>query len=420
MNRRIAHRRARASSPSSPGRARRVAEPDRDRGRPAVGPASADRAAPSASPRPPPAGERDPGPGDGDRPAGPRLDAEHEPHRVLRRPAERLATRDQAIDLQFLPYASTSPEILVSSGAAECGISTQEGATFAIAAGAKERSVMAILPTPRPRSRSATTARSPGRRTSTASSTPGFGLPQEVPELQAVIKADGGTGDVQGRDPRHGRLRGALRRQGRLHDHLQRLGGARGRRSATSSSRPSPSPTTGCPTRTPSSSSATTTGWRPTPTSPGASWRPRSPASSRRRPTRRRPRRSSSRRTRASSTRTPKLPLDSARYLAEHGLYGDADGQRRTPDRGAVGRPSRASCSTRGCWPVPTASRSTDRRRTSRPTSRTTTCRDRRRPGDGRRRPSAGGRSRAGRPGSARPSSSSPGSSAAGCSRSTR
>ncbi len=101
---------------------------------------------------------------------------------------------DQAIDLQILPYASTSPEILVSSGAAECGISTQEGATFAIAAGARERSVMAIL---------AHTATAIAVRDDGAINRPkdldgklyaGFGLPQEVPELKAVIKSDGGTG----------------------------------------------------------------------------------------------------------------------------------------------------------------------------------------------------------------------------------
>ena len=100
----------------------------------------------------------------------------------------------QAIALQVLPYASTSPEILVSSGAAECGISTQEGATFAIAAGAKERSVLAIL---------AHTATEIAVRDDGSITRPkdldgklyaGFGLPQEVPELQAVIKADGGTG----------------------------------------------------------------------------------------------------------------------------------------------------------------------------------------------------------------------------------
>lgn len=104
------------------------------------------------------------------------------------------AYADAAIDLKIIPYASTSPEILVSSGAAECGISTQEGATFAIAAGAKESSVMAIL---------AHTATEIATRDDGSVSRPrdldgklyaGFGLPQEVPELAAVIKHDGGTG----------------------------------------------------------------------------------------------------------------------------------------------------------------------------------------------------------------------------------
>ncbi len=100
----------------------------------------------------------------------------------------------EAIDLKIVPYASTSPEILVSSGAAECGISTQEGATFAIAAGARERSVMAIL---------AHTATEIAARDDGSVTRPkdldgklyaGFGLPQEIPELQAVIRHDGGTG----------------------------------------------------------------------------------------------------------------------------------------------------------------------------------------------------------------------------------
>jgi ABC-type nitrate/sulfonate/bicarbonate transport system substrate-binding protein len=100
----------------------------------------------------------------------------------------------QAIDLTIVPYASTSPEILVSAGAAECGISTQEGATFAIAAGARERSVMAIL------AHTATeiAVRDDGQirrpRNLDGKLYAGFGSPQEVPELAAVIKADGGTG----------------------------------------------------------------------------------------------------------------------------------------------------------------------------------------------------------------------------------
>ena len=105
--------------------------------------------------------------------------------------------RDAAIDLRFLPYASTSPETLVSAGGADCGISTQEGATFAIAAGAKERSVMAILQH---------TATEIATRDDGSVTRPrdldgklyaGFGLPQEVPELRAVIRADGGRGDFR-------------------------------------------------------------------------------------------------------------------------------------------------------------------------------------------------------------------------------
>ncbi len=104
---------------------------------------------------------------------------------------------DGAIDLQILPYASTSPETLVSAAGAECGISTQEGATFAIAAGAKERSVMAILQ----HTATEIAVRDDGSvtrpRDLDGKLYAGFGLPQEVPELRAVIKADGGKGDFR-------------------------------------------------------------------------------------------------------------------------------------------------------------------------------------------------------------------------------
>jgi len=102
--------------------------------------------------------------------------------------------RDAAIDLQFLPYASTSPEALVSAGGAECGISTQEGATFAIAAGAKERSVMAILQHTATEIAVRDDGQSLRPRDLDGKLYAGFGLPQEGPELQAVIRADGGSG----------------------------------------------------------------------------------------------------------------------------------------------------------------------------------------------------------------------------------
>ena len=101
------------------------------------------------------------------------------------------------IDLQILPYASNAPETLLASHQAECGISFQDSLTFMVAKGADIVSVAAILqrtasaigvladgPIKRPRDLDGKTYAS-------------FGYANEVPTLQAVIKADGGTGDFQ-------------------------------------------------------------------------------------------------------------------------------------------------------------------------------------------------------------------------------
>ena len=100
--------------------------------------------------------------------------------------------------------------------------------TFAVAAGADIVSVAAILqktasaigvladgPIQRPRDLDGKTYA-------------GFGYPNEDPTLKFVIKADGGKGDVQDRDPRRRGLRGALQPAGGLHDPVHRLGGRRG------------------------------------------------------------------------------------------------------------------------------------------------------------------------------------------------
>jgi ABC-type nitrate/sulfonate/bicarbonate transport system substrate-binding protein len=100
----------------------------------------------------------------------------------------------EAIDLQFIPYASANPETLVGAGQADCGISTEEGATFAIAAGEKEQSVMAILQ--HTASEIAVLASGPITRPRDMDGKvyAGFGSPQEGPLLRSVIKADGGKG----------------------------------------------------------------------------------------------------------------------------------------------------------------------------------------------------------------------------------
>ena len=99
------------------------------------------------------------------------------------------------IDLQILPYASNAPEILLAAHQAECGISFQDSMTFAVAKGADIVSVAAILQ--RTASAIGVLADGPIKRPRDldGKTYAGFGYPNEVPTLKAVIKADGGTGD---------------------------------------------------------------------------------------------------------------------------------------------------------------------------------------------------------------------------------
>ena len=101
---------------------------------------------------------------------------------------------DAGIDLQVLPYANTTPETLMAADQADCGISFQDSLTFAVAAGLPLRSVMAILQ--HTASAIAVLASSPIARPRDLDGRvyAGFGYPNEVPTLDAVIRADGGTG----------------------------------------------------------------------------------------------------------------------------------------------------------------------------------------------------------------------------------
>jgi ABC-type nitrate/sulfonate/bicarbonate transport system substrate-binding protein len=98
------------------------------------------------------------------------------------------------IDLQILPYATSTPEALLAAHQAECGISFQDSLTFAVAAGADIVSVAAILQ--RTASAIGVLADGPIQRPRDLDGRTyaGFGYPNEVPTLKAVIKSDGGTG----------------------------------------------------------------------------------------------------------------------------------------------------------------------------------------------------------------------------------
>ncbi len=104
---------------------------------------------------------------------------------------------DAGIDLEILPYGTTAPETVLAAHQAECGISFQDALTFAVASGAPIKSTMAILQH---------TAQEIAVLESSSITRPkdldgttyaGFGYPNEVPTLQAVIRNDGGTGEFE-------------------------------------------------------------------------------------------------------------------------------------------------------------------------------------------------------------------------------
>jgi ABC-type nitrate/sulfonate/bicarbonate transport system substrate-binding protein len=103
--------------------------------------------------------------------------------------------RDAGLDVQFLPFNSTSPDTLVSSGAAEFGISFQDSFTYSKAAGADITSVMAIL------QHWGTAIGIRAGRTDITSPKDldgkiygGFGGPGEQPKMATVIRDAGGRG----------------------------------------------------------------------------------------------------------------------------------------------------------------------------------------------------------------------------------
>jgi ABC-type nitrate/sulfonate/bicarbonate transport system substrate-binding protein len=104
---------------------------------------------------------------------------------------------DAAITLRILPYSGTAPERLLGAHQAECGIGFQDSMTFAVAAGIKATSVMAILQ--RTASEIAVLESSPIERPRDLDGRlyGGFAYPNEVPTIKFVIQHDGGKGEFK-------------------------------------------------------------------------------------------------------------------------------------------------------------------------------------------------------------------------------
>jgi ABC-type nitrate/sulfonate/bicarbonate transport system substrate-binding protein len=101
---------------------------------------------------------------------------------------------EAGVKLEVLPYSNTVPETLMAAGQADCGISFQDSLTFAVAAGAPIRSVMAILQHTASAIAVLASSDITRPRQLDAKVYAGFGYPNEVPTLKSVIQADGGTG----------------------------------------------------------------------------------------------------------------------------------------------------------------------------------------------------------------------------------
>jgi len=103
--------------------------------------------------------------------------------------------KDEGVNVKILPYANTAPETLVSRGKADFGVGNQAGIAYARASGQDVLQVMAnIAKTQYAIGVQASNKALQSPKDLDGKTYAGFGTPDEGPELEYVIKADGGTG----------------------------------------------------------------------------------------------------------------------------------------------------------------------------------------------------------------------------------
>ncbi len=104
---------------------------------------------------------------------------------------------DAGVDLRILPYTGTTPEALLVAGQADCGISFHDSMTFAVAAGADITSVMAILQHTSQEIAVLADSGIQSPKDLDGKVYAGFGYPNEEPTVRAVIRDDGGRGEFR-------------------------------------------------------------------------------------------------------------------------------------------------------------------------------------------------------------------------------
>ena len=103
--------------------------------------------------------------------------------------------KDEGLNVKIFPYANTAPETLVARGKADFGVGNQAGIAYARASGQDVLQVMAnIAKTQYAIGVQASNKALQSPKDLDGKTYAGFGTPDEGPELEYVIKADGGTG----------------------------------------------------------------------------------------------------------------------------------------------------------------------------------------------------------------------------------
>jgi ABC-type nitrate/sulfonate/bicarbonate transport system substrate-binding protein len=105
--------------------------------------------------------------------------------------------KDAGLDVQILPYGSTSTSVLVNTGKAECGINHENLMSVAVMSGIKEQSVMAIEQHQVAAYVALASSRFKKPSDFDGATYGGFGSPGDQQQMETFVKTNGGTGDVK-------------------------------------------------------------------------------------------------------------------------------------------------------------------------------------------------------------------------------
>jgi ABC-type nitrate/sulfonate/bicarbonate transport system substrate-binding protein len=102
---------------------------------------------------------------------------------------------EENLDVEILPFVDTNPDTVVANGNADIGISFPANVIYSRAAGLDLVSVASVLQSNPTELAVLESSDIQSPKDFDGKTYAGFGLPYEVPQIQTVVRGDGGTGD---------------------------------------------------------------------------------------------------------------------------------------------------------------------------------------------------------------------------------